>query len=91
MNTKEAEDYLSTYYISKEECAESSDNVMYPVKNLLTEFLDEQTATFEQCAKLMMSFLAKNKHPHCTVIITIPTAELLEGSQSIETDEFLKD
>jgi len=91
MNTTQAERYLATYLISSDEEVENSQNVMHPVACLMTEFLEQETETFEQCTKIMMKFLAKNKNPHCTAIITITGAELLEGSKSLETDEFLKD
>lgn len=46
---------------------------------------------FEIFAKPLMKWLAENKHPHCSIILTSTTAELVEGIQCINTDEFLID
>ncbi|WP_447885237.1 hypothetical protein [Serratia fonticola] len=46
---------------------------------------------FEEAAKPLIKWLAENVHPHHTVIVTSTNAELLEGSMSFPTDEFLKD
>ncbi len=45
---------------------------------------------FESVAKMMIKYLAENHHPHTTVIITSTNAELLEGQQSISTNEYLR-
>ena len=47
--------------------------------------------TFEEAAKPLIKWLAENIHPHHTVIVTSTNADLLEGSMSFPTDEFLKD
>ncbi|OKP31710.1 hypothetical protein BSQ40_00355 [Serratia fonticola] len=47
--------------------------------------------SFEEAAKPLIKWLAENVHPHHTVIVTSTNAELLEGSMSFPTDEFLKD
>lgn len=39
----------------------------------------EQEKTFEDVARPAMEWLAKNKHPHMSIIIECDRAELLEG------------
>jgi hypothetical protein len=46
---------------------------------------------FEEAAKPLIKWLAENVHPHHTAIVTSNSAELLEGSMSFPTNEFLKD
>ena len=46
---------------------------------------------FEQAAKPLIQWLCKNMHPHCTVVVTPISAELLEGVMSTHTTEYLKD
>ena len=47
--------------------------------------------TFEEVIKDVMKWLAENHHPHTTIIITSTNAELVEGIESVVTDEFIKD
>lgn len=47
--------------------------------------------SFEEAAKPLIKWLAENVHPHHTVIVTSTSAELLEGSMSFQTEEYLKD
>lgn len=51
----------------------------------------EQKEDFEKVSKPLIKFLAENFHPHVTVIVKNNRAEILEGSSSIITDEFIKD
>ena len=55
---------------------------------ILTE---EQNREFESNAKPLMKYLAENFHPHITIIVDCGRAEILEGSASIVTDEFIQD
>jgi len=91
MNTKKAERYLETLCISKDEVVYARETDEIPVNCIMTDFFESETTTFEQCAKIMMKFLAKNKTPHTRVIIDCTSAELLEGCQVVNTEEFLKD
>ncbi|NIG76770.1 hypothetical protein F3J34_24700 [Klebsiella sp. Ap-873] len=50
----------------------------------------EKKVSFEEVAKPMIKWLAENVHPHHSVIVTSTHAELLEGQQSVSTEEFLK-
>ncbi len=52
---------------------------------------DEVQKKFEEAVRPVMKFLAENLHPHTTIIITSTDAELLEGSASVVTDEYLVD
>lgn len=51
----------------------------------------EQKERFELRARDLMRWLCENGHPHMTIIITPTSAELLEGSIGIHTDEYLVD
>ena len=51
----------------------------------------EKIKEFEEVAKPLIKFLAENFHPHVTVIVDGGRAEILEGSASIVTDEFIVD
>ncbi len=50
-----------------------------------------QKAEFEEKAKDFMDWLCKNGHPHMSIIITPTSAELLEGSIGVQTNEFVRD
>ena len=47
--------------------------------------------TFEEVVKEVMKWLAENHHPHTTIIITSTSAELVEGVECVNTNEFLVD
>ena len=47
--------------------------------------------SFEKVAKPLIEWLCNNMHPHATVIVTQTNAELVEGSMSIVTTEFVRD
>lgn len=51
----------------------------------------EQRTELERASKPLMKFLAENFHPHVKVIVENDRAELLEGSASVATDEFILD
>lgn len=52
----------------------------------------EENAEFEEIASLMMKYMGKNHHPHCTAIITSTNGELLEGIKTTgETMEYVPD
>ena len=51
--------------------------------------MDEKT--FEEIVKPVIEWIAKNKHPHMIIIIDGVHAELLEGIESVVTDEFVPD
>jgi len=46
---------------------------------------------FEELAKQLIEYLCKNHHPHTTIIITPTGAEILEGVQAFNAEEFLRD
>jgi hypothetical protein len=47
--------------------------------------------TFEDAVKPLMKWLCENRHPHTTAIVTGNLAELVEGLESVKTDEFIVD
>lgn len=51
----------------------------------------EQIKQFEEAAKPLMKFIAENFHPHAKAIVENNRAEILEGSATVLTDEFIKD
>jgi hypothetical protein len=53
--------------------------------------MNEGEKTFEEIVKPVIEWLAKNKHPHMTIIIDGTHAELVEGVESVVTDEFIPD
>lgn len=52
---------------------------------------DEKTAELREKTLPLVEWLAKNMHPHVTLIVTPTGYELLEGVASHETAEFLRD
>ncbi|WP_234111393.1 hypothetical protein [Chryseobacterium sp. R2A-55] len=47
---------------------------------------------FDDCAKVLIKYLAENHHPHMTVIVTSTNAHLFEGVTSTgEVLEYIKD
>jgi hypothetical protein len=54
-------------------------------------FTDEQRERFELRTRDLMCWLCENGHPHMTIIITPTSAELLEGSIGIQSNEYVKD
>lgn len=53
--------------------------------------MSEQNQEFLEACKPLMKYLSENYHPHTTVIVTATEAELMEGVQSVVTEEFLVD
>lgn len=51
----------------------------------------EDLKTFEETVKPVMKWLAENRHPHTKIILESNCAELLEGVESVVTNEFLVD
>ena len=47
--------------------------------------------TFEEAVKPLMKWLCENTHPHTTAIVTGNLAELVEGIESVKTNEFIID
>lgn len=50
-----------------------------------------ETKTFEEIVLPVIKWLAKNRHSHTTIIIDSTHAELVEGVECINTEEFLLD
>lgn len=53
--------------------------------------MEDKKLTFEEAARPLIKWLAENVHPHHSVIVTSTHAELLEGQQALQTEEYLKD
>lgn len=52
---------------------------------------EEQKKQFEEKARELMKWLNENGHPHMTIIITPTSAELLEGSIGVNTNDYIRD
>jgi len=55
------------------------------------EEYNAQFEGFEDVVKPVIKWMAENMHPHSMVVIDSLHAELLEGSKSVVTDEYLVD
>lgn len=51
--------------------------------------MNEEPKTFEEVVKPAMEWLAKNKHPHTSIVIEANRAEMLEGVECFTTNEFI--
>jgi hypothetical protein len=63
----------------------------YSCKIIIPKEEEPKQKTFEEVVKPLMKWLCENKHPHTTVIVTGNLAELVEGLESVKTDEFILD
>lgn len=52
---------------------------------------DDKRSTFEAAARPLIEWLAKNVHPHTSVIVDSNSAELVEGLHSLKTNDYLQD
>lgn len=67
-----------------------SKHELMSVVNLIEEM--KENATFDDLALLLMEYMGKNHHPHCTAIITSTHGELMEGLHSTgETMDYVPD
>ncbi len=57
-------------------------------KNCEPHFTKEQVEEFEKCSKMVMDWLDKNVHPHCTCIITNTECELVEGVRTVGNPKY---
>lgn len=53
--------------------------------------MNEETKTFEEIVRPVIEWIAKNKHPHMSIVIDGTHAELLEGVEAIYTEDYLQD
>ncbi len=51
-------------------------------------FTKEQAEEFKQCSKMMMDWMDRNTHPHCTCIITVRDCELLDGVMGVVNKKY---
>lgn len=47
--------------------------------------------TFEEAVKPLIKWLNENKHPHTYIFVTCTSAELVEGVEVVNTEEFVID
>jgi hypothetical protein len=63
-------------------------NPQYINKMILEE---KQRKEFEEVVKPVIKWLAENFHPHVKMIIDHDSAELLESSGTVVTEEYIRD
>ena len=51
----------------------------------------ESSAEFEEIARVMMKYIAKNHNPHSSAVIDSIHAQLSYGEKAVETTEYLID
>ncbi|MCP5003710.1 MAG: hypothetical protein GY941_07115 [Planctomycetes bacterium] len=49
-----------------------------------------EVTEFEKVVKPVIKWLNENGHPHTKIIIDLTTAEMVEGVEAFETEEFIK-
>lgn len=54
-------------------------------------YKDQPVDEFEAAARPLIQYLAENHHPHVTCMVTNDYAQLLEGKQSIQVPDYIKD
>ena len=52
---------------------------------------EKQIKEFEIVSRPLMKFLSENFHPHVTVIVDYSRSEILEGSVSFVTEDYVLD
>lgn len=52
---------------------------------------EQRQASFEEAAKPLIKWLCDNAHPHTSIIVTPTSAEVLEGTNTVHTEEYLRD
>lgn len=58
---------------------------------VLASDVKENDQSFADVVKPVMAWLARNKHPHTSIIIEAAIAEIVEGVEVFATDEFVQD
>lgn len=79
------QEQFAEYLIEEIMSGTSASNVMH----LLDQYSNRDD--FKQLARPIMKYLCNHHHPHTTIIISGTNAEILEGIESVGTDEFLVD
>ena len=51
----------------------------------------EQIRQFEEAARPLMKFMADNFHPHVKSIVDCASAEFVESSVRVVTEDYIKD
>jgi hypothetical protein len=52
---------------------------------------EEKLKEFEEVVKPVIKFLNENYHPNTAIVVTVDSAQVMEGQMAIVTKEFLKD
>ncbi len=55
----------------------------------MNELTKEQIEEYEQCSKMLMDWMDKNVHPHCTIITTREGSELVQAVFKIPNKELI--
>lgn len=59
--------------------------------NKMNETNKIEEKTFEEIVRPLIEWMAKNHHPHTTIIVDCVHAELVEGVEVFRTEEYLLD
>ncbi len=57
-------------------------------KNGKPRFTKEQEEEFEQYSKMLMDWMDRNTHPHCTCIVTVRDCELVDGVMAVSNKKY---
>lgn len=61
-------------------------------KDMIEDIIEKtKPKTFKDACNPLIKWLCENQHPHTTVILTSNKAELVEGLECYNTDEFIVD
>jgi len=55
------------------------------------EWLDNRKPSFEESARPLMKYLGHNHHPHTSAIVESNKAELVEGLEVFNTEDYILD
>ncbi len=56
----------------------------------MKELTKEQVEEFEQYSKMLMDWMDRTVHPHCTCIITSTECQLVEGVRNVHNQKYAK-
>ena len=76
---------LADYFQSSSDACPLEVGAAEELEQAFQAWFDEQMQDFEFAARFMMCHLGNPEkyHPHCTAIITVATAEVMEGKRSV--------
>ena len=61
------------------------------IENRFQEWLENRKTSFEESVRPLMEYLGHNHHPHTSVYVRCDVAELLEGKETVVTQDYVLD